>query len=370
MPHRRPTFHVPPPPDGAPARAPGDPPRGGVRLPCPDPEGPEQYLSQWCEHRRLTLLADTQIRWVERAKQATSDSQYAYAAARARSLRSPLGPRVAKCGSTMFAVRCGAPGKAPVLVARGCRQWWVCPSCRRRRSNSLRRRMTEGLTSAWSRATSGGARCGLRLLTLTLRHSGSVDEDRRALLAGWRAFYKAANRWLGRYAYVATWEVTPGRDGRGHVHMHAAVIWPRWLDYGRVRTLWLRACPQSERINIVGGSNNVERAANYLAKYISKGVELSGFTDELRAAVLASFYNAHLVLTSRKFWGPKVCDCCGEPWRRVLCSWDDVLGRHPRAEGQRAGPNPDSGDGHPRRVSGGQCALALPSGLRLVLDRG
>ena len=81
MPHRRPTTHVAPPSDGAPVRAPGGPPAGGAPLPCPDPEGPEQYLSQWCEHRRLTLLADTQIRWVERAKQATSDSQYAYAAA-------------------------------------------------------------------------------------------------------------------------------------------------------------------------------------------------------------------------------------------------------------------------------------------------
>jgi hypothetical protein len=110
----------------------------------------------------------------------------------------------------------------------------VCPSCRRRRSNSLRRRMTEGLTSAWSRATSGGARCGLRLLTLTLRHSGSVDEDRRALLVGWRAFYKAAHRWLGKSRQAATGAATStctrrssgragsttdasGRCGCGHV---------------------------------------------------------------------------------------------------------------------------------------------------------
>lgn len=381
MPHRRPTFHVPPPPDGAPARAPGDPPRGGVRLPCPDPEGPEQYLSSWCEHRRLTLLKDKQIEWRDRASQATSDSQHAYAAARARSLRTPLTPRLQRCGTTMFAVRCGAPGKAPVLVARGCRQWWVCRGCRRRRSNSLRRRITDGLDRAWRDATAGGVRRGLRLLTLTVRHSGDLDGDRRALADGWRGFYKRLREWLcprpttrgvprARCPYVAVWEVTPGRDGLGHPHLHVAVVWPRWLDYGRVRSLWLASCPNSERISIVGGSNGTAGCANYLAKYISKGVELSGFSDELRASVLASFYNAHLVLTSHRFWGPKVCNCCGQPWRRVLCSWDDVLGRHRGAAEQGGVPDPYPGPGDSGGVPGEQRALALPSCLRLVLDRG
>jgi hypothetical protein len=225
-----------------------------------------------------------------------------------------------------FEVACGAGKRA--TVPRGCRQWWLCATCRRRRSNALRGRMTDGLAAAWSRATAGGVRCGLRLITLTVRHSGDVDADRRAIAAGWRAWYKSTRDWLGAYAYCASWEVTPGDDGRGHVHLHLVVIWPRFVPYGRARRMWLAACPESERIHIAGGSNAPDRAANYLAKYLSKGVEVGGFTDELQASVLASFYNAHLVLTSRKFWGPKVCKCCGEPWRRVVPSWGDVLGQH------------------------------------------
>lgn len=363
----RPTLA--PDPDSAPPRAPRGAPGGGAPLPCPDPEGPEQHLSHACEQMRITLLHDTRIYWQDRARQATSETSAEYAYARAGSLGRPLGPRVARCGSTLFAVRCGDLSRAPVLVPRGCRQWWVCRSCRRRRSNSLRVRITDGLVAAWSRSTAGGRRCGLRLLTLTVRHSGVVDRDRRALVDGWRAMYKGLRRWLGLAPYVATWEVTPGRDGRGHVHMHVVVIWPRWVDYGRVRALWLRACPESERISIVGGSNSLERAANYVAKYISKGVELSGFTDELRAEVLASFYNARLVLTSHKFWGPKVCKCCGEPWRRVVTSWGDVLSRHPGLALGEPEPASRGGPGDAPGVPGGQRAFVLPGGLRLVLDR-
>jgi hypothetical protein len=279
-----------------------------------DPKGPEQYLSQWVEHRRITLLNDTRLRWATRATQAKTESAYTYAANRAGSLRRPLGPRVAACATVGMPVRCG--GGRQAVAWRGCRQWWICRACRRKRSWQLARRLEAGMNRAVEQSTVNGWRAPLvRLLTLTVRHSGSVDVDRKRLADGWREFRKRVHRWIGRFRFALTWEVTPGRDGRGHVHAHAAVVWPRWIDYRRVRTLWLRSCEASERISIVTG-NGGGGAAKYLAKYISKGVDVAEFTDELRAAVLASFYNAHLVLTSRKFWLPKVCPCCGEPWRR------------------------------------------------------
>ena len=355
-PRYRPAHNLAPPGDSAPTSAP--------RLPCPDSKSPEQKLSRWAEHRRLTLLADTQKRWAERARQATSEGSHLYAAARARSLRTPLGPRIARCGTVSFEVACA---RRSATVPRACRQWWLCASCRRRRSNGLRGRMTAGLKAAWSRMTAGGERCGLRLVTLTVRHSGDVDKDRRALADGWRAFYKSLRDFLAecegerwrRMPYVASWEVTPGADGRGHVHLHLVVIWPRFVPYGKVRTLWLRACPQSERIHIAGGSNAPDKAANYLAKYISKGVEVGGFSEELQASVLASFYNAHLVLTSRGFWLPKVCACCGAVWRRVVPSWlesrqgviADVLAEHGASTEPRAAPD--------ERGSGGGAARLL-----------
>ena len=336
-------------------------------LPCQAPKELEQYLSNECEERRIFLLRDRHLEWKKRAREAATIEAKEYAMARERCLRSRLAPRLRRCGGVAYTLKCGA-GKL-ALLARGCRQWWVCSSCRRRRANSMRARMTAGLTRAHARAVEGGRRAGLRLLTLTVRHSGDVDADRRALSTGWRAFYRSLRDWLGASAYVAVWEVTPGRDGLGHVHMHVAVVWPRFVPYGRVRRLWLRACPESERISIVGSYGTGEKAANYLSKYLSKGVELAGYSDELRAQVLASFYNQHLVLTARGFWLPKVCQCCGLPWRRdygAATVWANALADRRSHGAQAADPFEGRGSGDPQRLLGGIGAAPDPGGCGLV----
>jgi hypothetical protein len=337
-------------PDTVVARAPDKEP---LSLPCTDPEGPEQYMSDRVERRRISLLDDRRKEWVRRAKEATSEGSADYCAARARSLRTPLTPRVRRCGTVLMEVACGAGRRA--TVPRGCRQWWICARCRGRRARAQGLRIREGLEAAVEAGQRGGRRIGLRLLTLTVRHSGSVDTDRKALKRGWRALYKSLREWLGRVPYAATWEVTPGRDGLGHVHIHVAVVWPRWVDYGRVRALWLRACPESARIHIVGGGKRAgktpESAAYYLAKYISKGVEGVDFADDLKASVLASFYNCHLILTSRKFFGPKVCKCCGTAWRLVFGSWlRDAHAIHRGTTETAADAHEDRGRGYTPRL--------------------
>lgn len=307
MPHHRPTCKLAPPTDSTPAPEP--------RLPCPSPEGTEQYLSDWCEDYRLSLLEDKASEWSERARQATRESQYTYAANRSSSLRRWLRQRVYQCGTTVYELRC--PGGRRAQLPRPCRQWWICRRCRQRRANGLRRRMIEGLNLAWNRETEGGVRRALRLTTLTVRHRGNVMEMVDRLSKAWRAFYKRAREWLGAFPYVAVWEVTPGRDGRGHPHLHVAWIGPRFFGYGKMLTLWRRAIgDDGARITHVASQGTVTRCANYLGKYLSKGVELGGFNDEIRAQTLAAFYNRHLVLTSHKFWGPRLCDCCQSPWRR------------------------------------------------------
>lgn len=149
------------------------------------------------------------------------------------------------------------------------------------------------------------------LLTLSVRHSGDIEADHGALKAGWRALYKAMHRrgW-GRFPYVGVVEVTPGRDGRGHVHAHVVAIWP-WRDWSVVAKLWRRACPESTRISLVA-AKSPRGACRYVSKYISKGMQGSEFTPELRARVVAGMYGARWVFTSWRFWQPfePCCPTC------------------------------------------------------------
>jgi len=374
-PRYRPANKLPPQPDSAPTFAP--------RLPCPVPEGREQYLSNWCEERRLTLLKDTANHWSARARQATTEASFHYAANRSASLRRRLHVRLRQCGTVLMEVRCDGGRRA--TIPRPCRQWWVCATCRQRRANGMRRRIVDGLALAWYHATRGkDARdFRIRLTTLTVRHTGDFADDRQRLADAWRAFYRAATRakgkggrrWLGRFPYVAVWEVTPGIDGLGHPHLHVAWVGPRFVAYGKLARMWrvaigdAKARPPNHQTRVGGGEKSVIGCANYLGKYLSKGVELGGFDDELRAQVLASFYNQHLVLTSRKFWGPKECGCCGGRWRAVLPWPGDVLGRDSSVAPASAGPPEDCGPGDARGVPGSQCSLELPDRFGLVLHR-
>src|SRR5436853_3666235 len=87
------------------------------------------------------------------------------------------------------------------------------------------------------------------LLMLSQEHSGDLAKDQQALAEGWRKLYKRMNEDDGWFPYVGVWEVTSGRDGLGHVHMHIACVW-RYRDWKRVRAQWERACPSSQYLDI------------------------------------------------------------------------------------------------------------------------
>jgi hypothetical protein len=175
------------------------------------------------------------------------------------------------------------------------------------------------------------------LVTLTVRHSGDIAADRKALADGWRRFYKAYNRRFGAFPYVGTYELTAGTDGLGHIHIHIVALWP-YRDWSLLSSLWRAGCPESSHINFKAGEN-LTRAAHYLSKYISKGVQTDDFSPELRARVLAGTYGTRWLMTSVRFWVPfePVCPCCKQPvvrarvrdpfpdashsnWRRYDCS--------------------------------------------------
>jgi hypothetical protein len=251
----------------------------------------------------------------------------AYAVARVSRLRGDITPRVASCGTEPIPIACAC---GLVGAVKSCRQWWLCGECRARRSPTLGKDIRRGLDAALSAAVDEWAATGGRgmkprliLLTFTNQHTGDIGADHDAIAEGWRKLYKRMHEDFGLFSYVAVWEVTRGRDGLGHVHMHVAAIW-RYRDWSRIREQWERACPTSHYLDIKkerrdGKPSSPGSVGNYLGKYLSKGVDVDGFAPHLRAEVSAGFYNQRSVMTSVRFWRrePKCCAKCEQRYRLV-----------------------------------------------------
>jgi hypothetical protein len=164
----------------------------------------------------------------------------------------------------------------------------------------------------------------LLLLTFTTGHTGDLSADQAAIAEGWRGLYKRMHDDYGSFPYVGVWEVTPGTDKLGHVHLHVAVVW-RYRDWSRIREQWITACPTSLYLDIKkrrkdGKDSSPASVANYLAKYLGKGADAGKFDARLRAEVSAAFYNKHSVIVSGGFWqrpAVKCCAKCSEPYRMV-----------------------------------------------------
>lgn len=310
---------------------------------------------------RIALLADVEHHWAVRARTLASvpgeGNRARYAANRAAAIRRPLQRKLDRCGRHGSRVKCGCPGRREPAWY-GCRSWWFCGDCRARRGRRMARRLTDSLTgrlvehrARWR----GDPRKApiIHLVTLTVQHSGDLVRDREDLALGWRGLYLDLKADLGdAMAYALVWEVTPGRDGLGHVHAHVALIAP-WFDYGDARRAWLRACPRSQRISFVPDAKRARTprmAAQYLAKYLSKGVEHRSFDEFLRAQVAAAFYNQRSVTTSHRFlvaWTP----CCPQCGQNIVADVDERVVAWLRAtrgdhrEDAPRGPPADESDG-------------------------
>lgn len=318
-------------------------------LPCPKSQQVSPPVVD--EARYAERMAPHLARWQDLKRQTAEGpyNRHVYASSRVAALSRPYQARLDRCGRQGRTIKCGCRGWRGTRWFT-CRQHLTCAPCLKSRCKVLHQRIEAGLQSAYDASPPGTK---LVLLTLTTRHSGDIAADREAIAKGWRQMYKMLHRrgW-GKFPYVGVWEVTPGHDGKGHVHAHVAVLWP-FRDWGVVRKLWLKACPTSERITFVASRQDKKPSSprsvgNYLSKYLSKGVQTAEFSTQLRADVAAASYQARWVFTSRKFWVPWVplCPGCGEPRVRAQYAW--------RGEPCRpVDPLAESGDRQTR--------LALPS---------
>jgi hypothetical protein len=204
----------------------------------------------------------------------------------------------------------------------GCDAPQLCDWCRKKHWRKWRHRITRSMEihvraarASWN-LHRRGMLPGVYLITLTGPHSGDLETDRKNLGAAWRRLTKSANagKWWG--AYALTWEATNGRDGRGHMHAHVAVV-SSWVPYEELHAAWSLAMPGARVLDVQApksARNQSGRAANYLAKYVTKGVDPSEMTGRKAGELLCAFRGKRKVTTSAHFWNHqrghcKVCKC-------------------------------------------------------------
>jgi hypothetical protein len=303
---------------------------------------------------------------------------------RARALAMSRADVVAACGVRWRAVTCGC-GRVEMRV--GCDQPQLCSTCRKRHSRKWRARITAGMDRALSderrewyrtpRALRRGMLPGIYLITLTAPHaSGDIEVDRETMGVAVRKLLKHANKKQWWRTYALTWEVTcgptklaPNRSpNEAHLHCHLAVI-SSWIPYnaqavaaidpdaaealslamaprgrGRPRPstrelrsirglhdVWRDAMDGALVLDVKApkrGADNARTAGEYLAKYVTKGVDPSEFTGRKAGELLVAFRCRRKVSTSAGFWTPTDCACdrCHEAWRSTgaPCSLQDI----------------------------------------------
>lgn len=241
-----------------------------------------------------------------------------YAGRRVAALAGDLGPRLAGCGQGERWIRCGCEAGAPRGVAKRCGQRAICRDCARRFAARCRRRALESIPGHMRDHRDARNRPGrVRLITLTVRHSGDVAVDRERLIAGWMGLRKQLHRWFGRaLPFVLLVEVTPGAQHDGHVHAHVVVVGgPAFWPYAAIQRTWRAVCPHSTHLDIQL-ARSVAGAAYYVTKYATKSAAVvgDGWSDQLTADVIAMQYGKRAVTASLGFWRPPepICPCCGE----------------------------------------------------------
>lgn len=244
---------------------------------------------------------------------------------RAQAMALPRAELIATCGKRFRTVRCGCgPREIPV----GCDQTLLCPRCSKRHWRVWRRRVTRSMDAHVRAARAKWASCGrpgklpgVYLVTLTIPHSGSIASDRAALGRAWRKLTKVASAEGWWSAYVMVYEVTPGNDGLGHVHMHLAAV-SSWIPYDRLHEVWRRVAGALVLDVSAPRSGRVQKAADYISKYVTKGVEPGVFTGQKAGELLVAVRGKRKVSTSVDFWKPerdreRHCKRCGERHRSL-----------------------------------------------------
>jgi hypothetical protein len=298
-----------------------------------------------------------------------------WAESRARALALSREDVVSTCDERWRSVACGCK-RFEFRV--GCDQPQLCAKCRKRHAAKWWRRIANGMDAAlrderrrWYNTPAyrrRGMLPGIYLITLHAPHSDDMVADRERIGRAVRKLLKHANKHAWWTTYALTWEATSGDDGKGHVHVHLAVI-SSWVPYtaqqvatvddsaadmlsramaprgrGRPRPsarqlrsirglheVWMDAVPGAIQPDVSPPNrerNEAQSAGYYLAKYVTKGIDPDEFTGRKAGELLCAFRSRRKVSTSAGFWDRTlpICECCHQQYRLTgaPCSLQDI----------------------------------------------
>jgi hypothetical protein len=196
----------------------------------------------------------------------------------------------------------------------------ICDYCSKRRSYRLHDKYITFLRSR-KVARSLYAR-GLRLLTLTIKNTKTIEEGIDKLYESLRDFRRLKyikERLEGGLGVI---EVTKGKDGLSHVHMHL-IIESKYLDMkshkkkggdSQLVKSWKKATGDSGILD-VRRIESLSGALGYVLKYITKGTK--GLSEEEAAIFFKAISKHRILFTFGTFYGIKFqkikCKCrdCG-----------------------------------------------------------
>lgn len=271
---------------------------------------------------------------VERAKRLNADAISAARSgqspgwwlSRERGEAIPDTQRMADCGKNVTRLLNTETGEI-IEQIQGCNHP-LCPGCAKRRAGKLSRKLSQSIAQLENELRAQELIEKRRhrrpyLITLTVRHSGSISTDIARLALAWTRF--RASWWASlkqRFAYVRFLEVASKSSTGGHAHWHMLAWWPP-ADWSRLQRWWRKAVKRADtklgvkwdcdkKRNNAGNiqvSEAQHAAAAYCAKarkYASKSaVDVGGMAIDAVAAMIAKLKTARRVSASVGFWGPK-----------------------------------------------------------------
>lgn len=222
--------------------------------------GPPETTSQFLQvqsHHQHAVHAPT---WNERRRHIEVFEKSADAALEKRAERMAL-----CCVSPLLRIE---HGRTPILSPGRCRDR-LCPLCARVRGFNARRRIKALLQKADA----------VRMITLDRQR---VDHNLADRLQEITDAFKRLRRTEVWKAHVRgglfVIEVTRGANGdHWHVHMHVLVD-GSYFDWKALKAAW-QASLNAVGDAVIEAVHHRERAANYVTKYITKGADTSGWSD-------------------------------------------------------------------------------------------
>ena len=250
----------------------------------------------------------------------------AWWASRERTEGKPDSVRLAECGTHVVRLLNTETGEI-IEQIQGCGHP-LCKPCAKRRAGKLSRRLSNSIAQLENELRQQEVREKARhragyLITLTVRHCGSIALDIERLALAWANFRASWKAMLGeRFSYVRFLEVASKKSKGGHAHWHMLAWWPI-AEWGRLQRWWRKAIATvdkrlgiewpTERQRRNAGNLEIEKAQRSAAAYCAKArkyasksaVDVSGMELDAVAAMIAKLKSARRVSASVGFWATR-----------------------------------------------------------------